>query len=368
MSEQPAPAPKIDLRAEDVYKLKVGPHATDSVDFTLTDAKRDSDLPVRVTFPKSDGHQRFPTIVFSHGAGGSGQAYLPLVSHWVSHGYICIQPTHGDSISLLTTKERRGFRSPRDFVGRGLAEHQLTRPADIRLILDSLDVIEDQIPGEHPRIQRNHIGIGGHSFGAHTTAMIAGISLRMPSSRPRITVTDDRPRAFLMISPQGTGGQIDDQSWTNIDRPTMVVTGTNDKGRNGQSHEWRLEVFEHLRHDDSYLTFIDGASHGFGGISSSRASRAMQRMSGRNEANPDHLSCVRTATLAFWDAYLRDSPEARMFLNSDKLRLATKNGARITTPTETAEYKYHSSIKLSDCVDLVEICFRQPGSKRRGES
>ena len=112
-----------------------------------------------------------------------------------------------------------------------LAEHQLTRPDDIKLVLDQLPAIEEQILAIQGQMDRKRIGMGGHSFGAHTTQMIGGLSLRDFRNRNRITADDPRPKALLMISPQGRGGQIDDESWKSITRPTMVVTGTNDQGR-----------------------------------------------------------------------------------------------------------------------------------------
>jgi predicted dienelactone hydrolase len=58
------------------YKLADGPYTVETVDQTIHDAKRNKDLPIRILIPRSGGP--FPVIVFSHGAGGSGQNYFPL--------------------------------------------------------------------------------------------------------------------------------------------------------------------------------------------------------------------------------------------------------------------------------------------------
>src|SRR6266436_7475404 len=84
------------------YKLADGPYAVETIDQTIHDAKRNKDLPVRFLIPKSGGP--FPVIVFSHGAGGSGQNYFPLTGFWATHGYVVIQPTHNDSIALRKEK------------------------------------------------------------------------------------------------------------------------------------------------------------------------------------------------------------------------------------------------------------------------
>ena len=82
------------------YKLADGPCAVEvATDIVLHDAKRNKDLPVHLTFPKAEG--RYPIIVFSHGAGGSGDMVLTgLPKFWSSHGYVCLMPTHADSIKL----------------------------------------------------------------------------------------------------------------------------------------------------------------------------------------------------------------------------------------------------------------------------
>src|SRR2546426_4649716 len=67
------------------YKLADGPYAVETIDQTIHDAKRNKDLPVRLLIPRSGG--RLPVIVFSHGAGGSGQNYFGLTGFWATHGY-----------------------------------------------------------------------------------------------------------------------------------------------------------------------------------------------------------------------------------------------------------------------------------------
>ncbi len=82
-----------------VYKPGAGPHEPVVHEtLVLNDAKRKKDLQVRITYPKEKG--RYPVLVHSHGMYGSKDAYDPLVRHWVSHGYVCLQPSHSESLSL----------------------------------------------------------------------------------------------------------------------------------------------------------------------------------------------------------------------------------------------------------------------------
>src|SRR6476660_9432957 len=68
-----------------------------SANFSIHDAARNKDLPITAYFPKEGG---YPVIVFSHGALGSGKSYVNLHSFWASRGYVCLAPTHDDSLTL----------------------------------------------------------------------------------------------------------------------------------------------------------------------------------------------------------------------------------------------------------------------------
>ena len=76
-------------------------------------------------------------IIFSHGAIGSNDAYQPLVTYWASHSYVRIQPAHEDSLKLLLQKGKR-------FQLRNIWNKWNSRPPDIKLILDSLDMLENK--------------------------------------------------------------------------------------------------------------------------------------------------------------------------------------------------------------------------------
>src|SRR5260370_8425135 len=82
---------------QEAYKLADGSYAVETIDQTLHDPKRDKDLRVRVLFPKANGP--FPVIVFSHGAGGSGQDYFPLTPFSAPQGYLVVQPPHTPPIT-----------------------------------------------------------------------------------------------------------------------------------------------------------------------------------------------------------------------------------------------------------------------------
>ena len=309
---------------KNLYHVEPGPYAVESVnDLTLDDETQNKKLPIRVTYPKAEG--RFPVIVFSHGMGGSKDGYAPLVQHWTSHGYVCIQPTHGDSLSLKTIDELAQIRSVAGFLNdpRALSQWR-TRPLDIRRILDGLEEIERRVPALKDKIDREKVGMAGHSFGASTTQAVAGLSYKMLFGK-RLSLDDPRPVAFVMISPQGTGRTRDADSFKPITRPSLFITGTRDKSpRNGKSYQWRREAFDHAPAGKKYLLVIDDAYHGFGGIAGEA------RYAGSGPQRADQLQCVQSTTLAFWDAHLKSDGSAANFLTPDSISKATEGQATLS--------------------------------------
>ena len=296
-----------------IYKAEDGPRSVHAVELlTLQDRERGKNLQLRISYPAGPGP--FPVIVWSHGAGGTKDMYAPLVRHWVSHGYVCIQPNHSDSRALTDRQDRTSAR---------FADWR-NRPRDITFVLDSLDEIEAGVPALDGMLDHRAIGIGGHSFGAHTAQMLAGAVTVQPGGR-RVSLEDPRPRAFLMLSPQGTSSGsvgLQKDSWDAVTRPFMVITGTMDFGRHGEPWQWRVEPFEHAPAAQKWLLVIEGAYHGFGGVVGTDAFR------GAGPDDPEQCDWVRSASMAFWDAYLKDDKVALNRLRGEQLEAATRGRCR----------------------------------------
>ncbi|MFW5697627.1 MAG: alpha/beta hydrolase family protein, partial [Fimbriimonadaceae bacterium] len=262
-----------------------------------------SDLLINVTAPEEPG--TYPLLVFSHGRGGDETNYQPLVEGWVEQGYVVVRPRHADA-----GRERS---DPTRF--RNWSE----RPGEVSLILDEVEswstVLEDGV-----KVDMERIGVSGHSFGAHTAQLVAGT--RTKEQGQYKSYRDERVDATILISGQGTGDLLDEGSWDSLKIPTMVVTGSLDFGRNLQSIDWRIEPFERAASQEKYLLFIEGADHGFGGLTGEDGPMGVE--------NPKHLEWVLESTLAFWKATLHDDAEAREFLLSDELESRTDGIAKIT--------------------------------------
>ncbi len=179
------------------------------------------------------------------------------------------------------------------------------RPEDVTFIINSLDDIVKRAPDLKTRIKPGKIGVAGHSFGAYTTMAVAGAKVDLPGDTDH-SFKNRRVIAFVAMSPQGTGAMgLDANSWSDINSPVLLLTGTEDKGMDGKDVKWRLESFQNMAGGDKYCAVIKDASHG--------------TFSGRN-ADKKHLEYIKTATIAFWDAYLSGVEKAKEFIKSDSLK------------------------------------------------
>jgi predicted dienelactone hydrolase len=302
--------------------LAEGPHAvTEVADIVLHDGKRNKDLHMRIFYPNGAGP--FPVIVFSHGAGGSQSCCEELTRHWASYGYITLQPTHDDS----TLQRRNTGEEDIDFlkaVRDALKQPALwqSRPQDISFVLDSLPTLQKRIPALAGKIDSRQIGVGGHSMGAFTADAIAGALVDLPK-HSATDFADPRVKAVLLLSPQGPGEfGLNDHSWDQVNIPLLSMTGSLDRGAGQQDPEWRKIPFERSRPGDKYLVFIQGANH----MSFITAKRLSPSRGVRGDAI---LGYTNSASLAFWDAYLKADPAAKKYLQSDALADSTRGAVKI---------------------------------------
>jgi len=296
-----------------LYEPGDGPfHPVTKSGVILHDPKRNKDLRVTVTYPSEQG--RYPTIVFSHGAGGSGDTYAPLTRYWATHGYVVIQPTHTDSVSLTSPGQpARGMLNALD-----TALHDSTawqeRPRDISFLLDSLDELERLIPDLKGKAGTRRIGVGGHSFGAQTALLIGGATIDLPGGKMGESFADPRPRAILVLSPEGSGQMgFTGSSWRGLTRPMLTMTGTRDFWSPTRGPEWRKEPFTGAPPGDKFHILIDGATH------MSFTGRTLMQSSAEDAIFAD----IKSASLCFWDAYLKTDPMALAYLRSIAFTTAT---------------------------------------------
>ncbi|MGC2284198.1 MAG: hypothetical protein WA542_03010 [Candidatus Acidiferrum sp.] len=290
------------------YMLADGPHAVTEVpNVVLHDGRRNKDLHLRVIFP--DGRGPYPVIVFSPGDGAFPTCCDALTRHWATYGYVTLQPSHDDS-----TSERPKAGQEGNSLHAALNDPALwqSRPRDISFLLDSLRDLQDRIPALAGKIDAQHIGVGGHAMGAFTADVLAGAVVDLPD-RSDASFADPRVKAVLLLSPPGPGEfGLTSHSWEHVSLPLLSMTGSLDLGAGKQSPEWREIPFERSQPGDKYQVFIQGADH-------TSFVTAKTFLPGRPAHSESVLGYTNSASLAFWDAYLKADPEAKIYLQSGAL-------------------------------------------------
>lgn len=300
------------------YKPGNGAYRVEVVEqVVLHDPKREKDLPIKIYYPRGRG--LFPVIIFSHGAGDSKDGYSALSQYWASHGYVCIHPTHADSVSLR--RKEGAAISLRDIVGSAMRDTKgwAERPHDISFLIDSFGDLARQVPALSGKVDRRRIGVGGHAYGAYTAQLIGGATVDLPGQEPGRNLADSRVRAILLMSGQGRDQQgLTQHSWDRLTRPMMTMTGSLDRGAGGQGPDWKKEPFDFSPAGNKYHVLIDGANH-FSFTGRLLEQRSAGRWGAALDSGADQqaiFSYIKMASLAFWDAHLKQQKKARVYLHS----------------------------------------------------
>lgn len=290
--------------------LETGPHTVLLIEeINIQRDGRDSPMPLRIRYPQptDDNPGPFPVVIFSHGMGGFIDAFEHLSTHLASHGYVVLHPAHTDSIQVRRRAGESVESLRRTFTRGATATVDLaSRVADCLWILDHHEDIETQI--ERPNLlDTNRAAMAGHSAGAMTTQALAGLRFAPDRARRSMSYSDgSRFLAYVIISGQGTTRpSLNERSWDAFNRPTLVLSGTEDVSRvSDETPESRRHPYEYAPAGDKYLIHIEGATH-----SSYQGARAPNADARCIEALTTH------ATRSFLDLHIRQAELARTWLN-----------------------------------------------------
>ena len=273
-----------------------------SIELTVHDAARGRDVPVRVYLPAKT--MPVPVVLFSHGLGGSRDNDAFLGRHWAARGYVAVfmqHPGSDESVWRDVPLLRRMAAMRR----AASAENFALRVADVGSVLDELARWHRQ--AGHPlrgRLDLDHVGMSGHSFGAVTTQAVGG----QTALGGRVSYADSRIDAAVAFSPSSPRLGDAGQAFGSVRIPWLLMTGTNDVSPIGDADlESRLAVFPALPPGHKYEVVLEGAAH------SAFSDRALP---GDTEArNPNHHRVMLALTTAFWDAFLKNDAGARAWLD-----------------------------------------------------
>jgi dienelactone hydrolase len=269
------------------------------------DSDRNREVPVKIYLKSSPGPQ--PVILFSHGLGGSRDASPYLGQHWAEHGYIAVFVQHKGSDKSIWKGDRPGQRLMALKQAISL-ENASARPADISFVIDQLEIWHrDADHFLYGKLDLEHIGIAGHSYGANTTQTLMGQVSRLmnPSVDPRID-------AFLPMSPSAPQVMSPEKAFGKIAAPVLCMTGTRDGNpvQRSMTPESRQLVYQGMPDGNKFqLVLKDAEHHAFAG--SGRESRFHI---------PHHHPAISELSTLFWDAYLKGNQDAKAKLQSDQTR------------------------------------------------
>jgi len=304
--------------------LAAGPFLVESLLADWYDQQRNRTIPVKVYYPTEHGQPApgpMPVILFSHGLGGSREAAAYLGRHWASHGYVSIHLQHPGSDESIWRGKGQPMEALREAARNPRAA--LERIADVRFVLDRLEQLQREPGPLNGRLDLERIGMSGHSFGAHTTLIVAGQVAVLPGGR-EIFQADPRIKAAVVLSPpvpQQPGQR--EKAFRKIAIPCLYMTGTEDDSPIGETRKEDRRVPFDLSGDlaDRYLVIFAGGDHMifsgrerslFGTPGTTRGGLLSLRRAREKDEVFHRLICA--ATTAFWDAYLRGNAKARQWL------------------------------------------------------
>lgn len=273
------------------------------------DAKRDRTVPVKIYFPQT-GAGPFPVIIFSHGLGGSREGYEFLGRHWASQGYVSVHLQHAGSDDAVWRDEQPAERMRAMRRATLQPSNAIERARDVSFAIDQLEHWNRTNTALKGRLDLVRIGAAGHSFGAHTTLTMAGQNYT-PRLGRSTSLADPRVKATIPMSAPVPANRANlDVVYADIKIPCLHMTSTKDTSPiNDTKPEERRLPFDHSRNSDQFLiTFKDGDHMIFSG-------RPRTMGGGEKDARFHELIC-ESSTL-FWDAYLREDPNAKTRLLSE---------------------------------------------------
>lgn len=289
----------------DYDPLKVPDGEPTIKDFTIKDAKRDREIPIKVYLPTRTTPA--PVVLFSHGLGGSREMGKFMGVHWAKRGYVAVFLQHPGSDTSVWKGQPLGERMTK-LKGAANLENLKLRVEDVPAVIDQLEKWNADGQPLAKRMDLKRIGMSGHSFGAVTTQGVSG-------QKPPIgkDFTDSRIKAAVVMSPSTPRGRDPAKAFASVKIPWLLMTGTKDDVKVlGLDVSTRFGVFPALPPGDKFELVLKDAEH------SVFTDRALPGESGKR--NPKHHPAILAISTAFWDAFLKDDPAAKAWITGDAVR------------------------------------------------
>ena len=295
------------------------PHKVLIVRDMLTDTARDNrPVKIKTYYPvfkedsassrSASARLRLPVILWSHGLGGSVDGASFLSRFLASHGFVMVHIQHfGTDTSLWEGKDGH----PWDIIRRTDISREMTlnRFADIPFVLDQLPAWMEAHPAVGAHGDLSTLGMSGHSFGALTTQVMAG--MMFPDADGELqSFKENRFKAGILYSP-GSVEHLGDFNphdvYPGIDLPLLHMTGTDDGSPiSDLGYEMRLVVYDNTDKAEKHLLVLKDGDHMV--FTGSRGKL------GQSANREKHEAIIKIAALSYWEAMLKDDKSARAWL------------------------------------------------------
>ncbi|NET36790.1 MAG: alpha/beta hydrolase [Cyanothece sp. SIO1E1] len=269
-----------------------------------------------------------PLVIFSHGFGGRITDGRTIGTHLASHGLAVAVPEHIGTTDIYRTAFLEGgfgdILSPIEYISRQL---------DIIYTIDQLEKLAETDPRWTGRFNPQQVGVMGASFGGLTAMASAGASFNPTQLKPFCSrglvqfnpsfllqcharflppsdynFADPRikaalplyPMGALLFGPEGVG---------NIDIPVLMFAGSDDIL--APSVYEQIPLFSWIKAPHKHLALMVPGNH----FSTSSPSNIQLIPAPLRGPDPNiGRFYLRTLSVAFFKAYLENSPEASEYL------------------------------------------------------
>ena len=252
------------------------------------DAARGREVPVLIRAPAGSGPA--PTVLISHGLGGSRDGLGYLGRALAAEGFLAIHLQHpGTDDSLWRGSDPRVAMAAAALAVQGAVD----RLGDVLFALGRLPA----------RADPERLAIAGHSYGAWVVQAMLG--QRLPGGGRGMALPEPRLKAGIALSPTPARGFPPRLAYAAMTAPLLSVTGTGDDGWiEGVQARQRREVFENATNPGA-LAVLAGAVH---------SSFADEPAAGARWADPTFHARTAGLSVAFLRASLLREADAARFL------------------------------------------------------
>jgi predicted dienelactone hydrolase len=194
-------------------------------------------------------------ILYSHGLGGKRTGGDDWGTAWAQAGFVVVHLQHtGSDAGAL----KGGLGTLRKAMS---AEQAVARLQDVKFAIAEINRRKALAGSPWQAVPVDKMAIGGHSFGALTTLILAGMQRNGLSDG-----VGSQVKAFVAMSPSLGKDTTLQQARKNLaacNRPLLVVTGSLDGEimNNGETPESRRAVFEALPAGKKSLLWLNDADH-----------------------------------------------------------------------------------------------------------